>query len=94
MPQEAKLERNNEIVELASNGTNYAEIGRKFSLSRERIRQILSHHSPEVYQKTNISGRFPLCEECNERRGSKRSHLNRFRKNLCGVCLIKLRNNL
>ena len=36
--------RRAEIVDLASSGVDYAEIGRRFDISRERVRQIVQQH--------------------------------------------------
>lgn len=48
MREQRESKRNEEIKTLTSNGVSYAEIGRKYGLSRERVRQICSYETKDL----------------------------------------------
>lgn len=62
-----------EILELRKSGKTLNEIGQQFGVSRERIRQVLAKHAPDVAIQTRIpSGRTcPICNK--EYHGSARA---------------------
>lgn len=49
--QEPKTERNRQIVALRNSGKTLAEVGLKFGITRERVRQIVASSSPEAKAK-------------------------------------------
>lgn len=61
--------RNEKIIELAKNDTTYEEMGQMFSISRERVRQVLVELAPDLVKErklNRIKKYTNRCEYCGE----------------------------